>query len=133
MIFPSYVDASVRFYHERRPIPDDGDSADGKTCPEEGVLIESDPKAVRRVMDTRMEVLEEEKRKAEGKEPEKRNFLRKLKWWLNRRNRQTARDNMWDYSITTLCRFVLLSHHFNFLKRFLFSGSFPPPLSLIHI
>ena len=42
------------------------------------MLIESDPKAVRRVIDTRMEVLEEEKRKAEGKEPGKRNLVRKF-------------------------------------------------------
>jgi len=36
--------------------------------------------------------------------------LRKFKWWLNRKNRQTARNNMWDYYLTINDKGVLVSN-----------------------
>ena len=88
MIFASGEDGSVRFYRGRGKA-----SAGGETRPVNGVLIESDPKKVKKVLDTRHDIAQEDQREREGREPERRGVWGTFKWWMGRKDRQLAREH----------------------------------------
>lgn len=111
MIFASTVDASVRFYRGRGPTSAGGGSG-GETHPIRGVLIESDPKEVKKVMETRRDIMEEDRRKAKGREPKKRGMLGRFKYWRKRKDRQLARDNMGECYLAISKKGVLVRNTF---------------------